>query len=416
MTRDTLRLLVALTLIAPVCVTAQPDSNATFNAGAAAFEAGDLETALEAFESVLASEYGPRSAYYLGRIAEARGDFAAAKAWFTRAADQYDDLEVQAWADDSILALMFIEPSSPTQRRRRSYAFVSTQTNVVDGILDPDDTTVEDATDSSLTVFFAGSASVWNRTGYPSLNVGGAVYREKYSDFSAYDIASTNVFTQLSGGLEQSDWGLKLGYTQFQLGSEDYVNHWDLSFSNEFALSDQFKLLATARLTDVTSPTAQYLRYEGDLRELTVGLSGGDRLDWRVDLGYRIEDRLDDTTQLVNDSGVSFQGFRSYSRDSLQLRGRLDWDYNGDWYQVLEALLRQIDYHDPDLFLTESNQSDLTALTRAADRFTLRAEVGRWIGNRLKLAGFVEYLDESANNELYDFDSLSFSIGLDYMF
>ncbi len=450
MIRETLRLLVALTLIAPVCVTAQPESNATFNAAAAAFEAGDLETARDAFESVLAvegpsvetnfslglvlyrmgeladaellltglvdSEVGPRSAYYLGRIAEVRGDFAAAKAWFTRAADQYDDLEVQAWADDSLVGLMFAEPSSSTQRRPRSYAFISTQTNVVDGILDPDDTTVEDATDSSLTVFFAGSASVWNRTGYPSLDVGGAVYREKYSDFSAYDIASTNVFAQLSGGLEQTDWGLKLGYTQFQLGGEDYVDHWDLSFSKEFALSDQFNLLATARLTDVTSPTTQYLRYEGDLRELTVGLSGGDRLDWRVDLGYRIEDRLDDTTQLVNDSGVSFEGFRSYSRDSLQLRGRLDWDYNGNWYQVLEAMVRKIDYHDPDLFLTESNQSGLTALTRAANRVTLRAEVGRWIGNRLKLAGLVEYLDESANNELYDFDSLSFSIGLDYMF
>ncbi len=50
------------------------------------------------------------------------------------------------------------------------------------------------------------------------------------------------------------------------------------------------------------------------------------------------------------------------------------------------------------------------------DRITLRAEVGRWIGDRLKIVGLVEYLDEDANNDLYDFDSLLLSVGLDYMF
>lgn len=450
MTRETLRLLVALTLTLPAVVTAQPEPDATFNAGADAFAAGDLETALEAFEAVLEvegpsvetnfsialvlyrmgefadakllfsglveSEHGPRSAYYLGRIAEVSGDFAAAEAWFTRAADQYDDLEVQAWADDAVLGLMFVESSSPTQRAPRSYAFISTYTNSVDGILNPDDTTVEDAADSSLAVFIAGAIPVWNRTGYPSVSVGGSIYRENYSEFSAYDIASTNVFAELDGGLDETNWGLKLGYTQFQLGGEDYVDHRDLSFSKSFALRDDFDFTVTARLTDVTSPTAQYLRYEGELRDLTVGFTGGDRVNWRVDLGYRNEDRLDETTQLVNDSGQNFQGFRSYSRDSLQIRGRMDWDYNGYWYQVLEVSVRQTDYHDPDLFLADSSQSSLTALTRSASRLTVRAEVGRWIGNRLKIAGLVEYLDENANNDVYDFDSLLFSIGLDYMF
>ena len=416
MTRETLRLLVALTLILPAYVAAQPDTNVIFNTAAAAFEAGDLEAARAAFESVLASEHGPRSAYYLGRIAEARGDFPSARAWFTRAADQYDDLEVQAWADDSLLGLMFAEQSSPTQRTPRSYAFISTQTNVVDGILNPDDTTVEDATDSSLAVLVAGSLTIWNRTSYPSLSVGGAVYRENYSDFSEYDIGSSNVFTALDGGPDQYEWGVRLGYTEFQLGGEDYVDHWDLSFSNEFALSDRLDFLAAARLTDVTSPTAQYRRYEGELRELTVGLGGGDRLNWRVDFDYRVEDRADETTLLVNDSGQNFQGFRSYSRDIQRFSGRLDWDYNGYWYQVLEASVRQTDYHDPDLFLTDSNQGSLSSLTRKANRLTLRAEVGRWIGGRLKIAGFVEYLDEDANIDSYDFDSLLFSIGLDYMF
>ena len=434
----------------PAYVAAQPDTNATFSVGATAFEAGDLETALEAFESVrtiegpsvetdfalgivlyrmgefadaelllsglVDSEQGPRSAYYLGRIAEARGDFPSARAWFTRAADQYDDLEVQAWADDSVMALMFVEQSSSTQRGPRSYAFISTQTNVVDGILDPDDTTVEDAKDSSLAVLVAGTLAVWNRTSYPSLSVGGSVYRENFSEFSEYDIASTNVFTRLDGGPDRYEWGLKLGYTEFQLGGQDYVDHSDLSFSNEYAVSDRLNLMATARLTDVTSPTAEYRRYEGELRDLTIGLDGGDRLNWRVDLGYRVEDRLDETTVLVNDSGQTFLGFRSYSRDIQRLSGRLSWDYNNYWYQVLEAGVRQTDYHDSDLFLTDSNQSSLTALTRSADRITLRAEVGRWIGNRLKIVGLVEYLDEDANNDIYDFDSLLLSIGLDYMF
>ena len=450
MTRITLRLLVALTLILPAYVTAQLDTNAAFNAGAAAFAAGDLETAREAFESVLEvegpsietnfslalvlfrmgeleeaerllrglvdSEHGPRSAYYLGRIAEARGNYPSARAWFARAADQYDDLEVQAWADDSVMALMFAEQPSRTQRRPQSYAFISTQSSIVDGILDPVDTTIEDAADSSLSVFFAGSVPVWNTEGYPSLSLGGAVYRESYSEFSAYDIASTNVFASLDGGRDPYYWGLEFGYTEFQLGGEDYVNHRDISFSNEFALSANLDLMVLVRFTDVTSPTAQYLRYEGELRELTVGLDGGDRLHWGVDVGYRVEDRLDETTQLVNDSGANFQGFRSYSRDNLQLRVRLDWDYNRDWFQVLEASVRQTDYHDPDLYLTDRSQSSLTSLTRSASRFTLRAELGRWIGYRLKIAAFVEYLDEDANNDIYDFDSLLFSVGLDYMF
>ena len=450
MTRITLRLLVALILTLPAYVVAQTDTNTTFNAGAAAFAAGDLETAREAFESVLVvegpsvetnyslglvlyrmgelddaerllrglvdSEHGPRCAYYLGRIAEARGNFTSAKAWFTRAADQYDDLEVQAWADDSVMALMFAEQSGPTQRRPRSYAFISTQTNVVDGILDPVDTTVQDAADSSVSLFFAGSVPVWNRTGYPSLSLGGALYRENYSEFSAYDIASTNVFADLDGGRDGYYWGFELGFTEYQLGGEDYVNHRDFSFSNEFALSGNLDLMASVRITDVTSPTAQYRRYEGELRELTVGLAGGNRLNWGVDLGYRVEDRLDETTLLVNDSGVNFQGFRSYSRDNLQLRVRMDWDYNADWYQVLEASVRQTDYHDPDLYLTDSSQASLTALTRSADRFTLRAELGRWIGYRLKIAALVEYLDEDANNDIYDYDSLLFSVGLDFMF
>ena len=38
------------------------------------------------------------------------------------------------------------------------------------------------------------------------------------------------------------------------------------------------------------------------------------------------------------------------------------------------------------------------------------------IGSRLKIVGLVEYLDEDANNDIYDFDSLLLSIGLDYMF
>ena len=173
MTQGTLRLLIALTLTLPGYVAAQLNTtNETFNAGAAAFEAGDLDTALDAFRSVRAvegpsvetdyalglvlyrmgqleeaemflrelvdSQHGPRSAYYLGRIAEARGDLATARAWFTRAADQYDDLEVQAWADDSLMGLMFSEQSSPNQRRPGTYAFISTETNSVDGILDPD--------------------------------------------------------------------------------------------------------------------------------------------------------------------------------------------------------------------------------------------------------------------------------------
>ena len=109
------------------------------------------------------------------------------------------------------------------------------------------------------------------------------------------------------------------------------MEHRDLSLSNPFALRDDFDFTVTARLTYVTSPTEQYLRYEGELRDLTVGFTGGDRVNWRVELGYRNEDRLDETTQLVNDSGQNFHGFRSYSRDSLHIRCGRDWDHHRDW-------------------------------------------------------------------------------------
>lgn len=230
-----------------------------------------------------------------------------------------------------------------------------------------------------------------------------------------YSQSDTDALFTAAAGLEWGDPGALFANSAGSLTAlSPITNHWA---DYQLAINDRLELFAAARRrANGTDLGERQLLYQSDLRELSVGLAGGDRLNWRVDYGYRVEDRLDTAPQLIDDSQQPSQGLRTLPQNSYQLRGQVNWDWNNRWYQSLEATVRQTDYRDPDLYFIDFGPNALTSLSRRANRFTFRTEVGRWIGDRLRIAGLVEYQEENANNDLYDFDGMSLSIGLDYTF
>lgn len=360
------------------------------------------------------------AAYYLGKTYEERGQFTQASRYYQKAADQYDDLQVQTAADSALLALKLRQEFSPDRPEQlnppRRFAFLSLETSQVDGIVDPDDSAADDESDTTTSLLAAGNLSLSPTNAELDWKVGGSFFTEKYSDFSQYDVDAYHAYTSIGGYSGDHKMEAKLGYTKFNRDGADYIDQAELALKDTLTLSKNRKLVLHGKLIDVTSPEDTYNYYAGTLTEVGGELRGGKKLKWRLGATWRTEDRNDRQTTLTNSNGDNFDGFTSYSRDWLRIRGRTSWPWSDKWQQKLELSWRMTDYQDEDQYLASSSDAALTSLRRNADRIGFKTELTREITSHLDLNLRYEYLDEDSNNDGYDFTSETISAGMSYLF
>jgi len=358
--------------------------------------------------------------FFLGKLAEINNDYQKAEYWYQQAADQYEEFEIQAEADNALLNLS-LRASGPNGKleqgdQLRRFGFLSLDASKADGIVNPDDSSGENDSDISISILAAGSTTLSPKNSALDWKLGGSVYAEKYQDFSIYDVQSLGVNTSLSKRSGNHQWTGKLGYANFTLDGEPYLNQLDFSLKDIFPLSNTMKLVLQGRYIDVGSTDETYQYYAGNLAELAAELRGGQDLKWRLGLAWRTEDRADLITSLMNANDQTLTGLTSYSRDWVRIRAKLSWSWSTRWQQKLEASLRSAKYHDGDLFLAEATDSSLTEQLRSATRVNLKAELTRKISDKIDLNFGWRLLDDESNNHRYDFNSQTIFTGMSYLF
>lgn len=359
------------------------------------------------------------AAFHLGKIAIAQGERDAAERWFQLAADQYEDIEVQRQADRSLRRLMLAlnEDESLLEKTEslRKFAFISAQLGYQKGITNPDDSSDDD--DFSLATLAAGSFTVTPENTAWVVKLGASGYVEQYQEITSYNVLSWSVFSTLEHVLnDQHTVQARAAYTRFDVAGDPYIAQQDVGLKSTLKLPLQKTLISYAKLADVVSPDGSYAHLEGTQLSLGGELRGGARFKWRGGVDLRSDDRAGLVRSLSNAAGDTFEGYSSASKASLQLKARLSWDWTTHWQQKIEASLRTTRYVEDDVYLEDTADSVVTSSNRSSMRTQLKAELSREMSRQLEVSVGVEMTDEDSNIDRYDYDNMSISSGLSYLF
>lgn len=399
------------------------NQEAKFSLATVYFEMAEYSAASALFAEITVPEMAPYAWYYLGRIDEAQGEAEGAKVWYERAANQDGVLQAQAWADTALLSLEHVGAlSAPLGNKERadsgrspSFLFAGLETKYTDGLVDPVDTTGVDDGDNSYALLLAGSAPLIGSLSSYELRVGGTYFGEHYADFSEYDIDSASLYMELGARRGANLVKAKAEYQYLWLDGSRYLQQLSGTLSDKISLTRKTSLHLHGRFVAVASPEEEFERYDGDVWEVQARLQGRHGLRWLLDYTYRSEEREDLERSFELGGTAALRTFTSYSRDSHQLRARVSWNYSTNWSQMLELSYRAAEYDDPDIFLVQGSAST-DSLLRENDRLRFRAEVTRKLTAKLDVALLYEMFDEDSNNDIYDIDSKSVSLGLNYLF
>jgi hypothetical protein len=355
--------------------------------------------------------------FYAGQIAEARGEYETARALYREAANQYEDLEAQELADNALLLLSFPDADARAQHvlAARSYLYLSSKAKGVNGLVDPNDTTAVDATDTAIDMMLAGNL---NLLSYDStrISIGGHVFREDYMDYSEFDLQLLGATFQVDRVFGNNLLKLQSGYSTVTLGGDDYLSYTDVALSDTIILNDKWDLKVSGMFRQVSSDSAEFDHYDGDAVSIGFEFKGREDNPWRLDYAWRRSDAADDYVEFTNEAGDVFDGFLSYSRDSHRIRGRYEREWSDNLSQSFSASLRKTEYHDPNLFLEFIDDTSLTEILREGTRYSIGTEISWSVNDRLRILGDIEFYDEDSNIDEYDFDSLQIGIGVDYFF
>ena len=354
---------------------------------------------------------------YGGQLAESRGDFDTARTLYEKAADQYEDLDAQEMADNALLLLSFMDVETAPKHvlANRSFAYLTGKAKSVDGLVDPDDNTGINAADAAFEIMLAGNLNLWS-TDDARFSVGANLFREDYVDYSDFDLQLLGVSAQLDKVLGQNLLKLQLGYSNVQLGGDDYLSYADITISDTIILSDSWNLKVSAMLRDISSDNAEYSHYAGDAVKVGIEFKGREDNPWRVDYAWQSSDAADDYVELSNEDGDIFDGFLSCSRSYHRFRMHYDHAWNDRLSQTFTASLRTTEYDDPNRFLEYADDATLTEILRKGTRYSIGSEVSWSASDRLRVIGDIEFYDENSNIDQYDFDSLQIGIGVDFFF
>ncbi|MEM8684642.1 MAG: hypothetical protein AAGF72_14480 [Pseudomonadota bacterium] len=383
----------------------------------ASLRLGDHDKAVLMFESLSNTDAGPRSDYYLGLLAELRGDFDEAYDYYLLASEQYDDLDAQAFADNALFLLPMSRAASGPMpsAAKRSFVYANASAKTVDGLVDPDESIAIDEADTAFDVLIAGSLSLLHSDDW-DLSLGGNFYNETYSDFEDYDVRVVGGWLQSNTTLGDHRLRAQFGVSTIDLGGEDYLSYTDLSLADTVQLSRGWDLRVGLLLRDITSENPDYDYFAGDAWQLSAEFSGRPGNPWQFSYAFRDEDRGFDPVIYENRIGFPLQGSLAFSRRYHQLAGRYEFAWNNGWEQSLRATLRSIDYMDPSLFLEDENDLLLTERTRDGFRWSIESELAIPLGDRFRLLGVVEWFDEDSNIDQYDYASTQIGLGFDMIF
>ena len=383
----------------------------------ASMRLGQHDKAILMFESLQDTESGPRSDYYLGRLAELRGDFDEALAFYTKASEQYEDLDAQAFADNALFLLPMSRAASvtPSSSAGRSFVYANASLKSVDGLVDPDESVSIDEADTAFDVLVAGNLSLWRNDTW-SLSLGGNVFQETYSEFDDYDVGVLGGWLQSEAQTGNHRLRVQAGASTVRLGGDDYLSYTDLNLSDTLRLGDRWDLRIGVLLRDVTSDNPDYDYFAGDVRQLSAEFNGRIGNPWQFSWAYRDEDRGFDSVIFENLIGFPLNGSLAYSRSYHQLAGRYEFAWANGWEQSFRATIRNIDYKDPNRFLENDNDLRLTERTRDGFRWSMESELAIPLSDRLRILGTLEVFDEDSNIDQYDYSSTQLGIGIDYIF
>ncbi|MGI9261034.1 MAG: hypothetical protein ACR2QR_03305, partial [Woeseiaceae bacterium] len=300
--------------------------------------------------------------------------------------------------------------------RKRNFAYLSGGAKVVDGLVNPDDSFALDESDSAFEVLLAGNISLWSPGRTSNLSLGANIFREDYTDFSAYDLQMIGLNTQFEQRLGIHDLKFQVGISDTSLGGDDYLGFTDFGVSDTLPLNDGWDLQISGLYRDVKANSALYAHFAGDLIQMTLGLRGREQSPWRFDYTYRNEDRGTQTVEYLNDNDDVFEGLLVYSRSSHRVRGHYELQWNENMGQSFSVGVRATEYADANQFLAIGSDSFLTEMIRDAIRLNLETELSWALTDRFRILGRLEWFDEDSNIDQYDFSSTQIGIGLDYLF
>ncbi len=383
----------------------------------ASLRLGQHKQAASMFQSLQGTDAEPRSVYYLGLLAELRGDFDEAYDYYLLASEQYEDLDAQAFADNALFMLPMSRAATgpAVSPAKRSFVYANASAKSVDGLVDPDESVSIDEADTAFDLLIAGNLSLLESDNW-DLALGGNFYNEAYSDFDDYDVRVLGGWLQSNTQLGDHLLRAQVGASAIELGGEDYLSYTDFSLSDTVQLGGRWDLRIGLLLRDIASDNPDYDYFAGDAWQLSAEFSGRAGNPWQFGYAFRDEDRGFDPVIYENRLGFPLQGSLAFSRSFHQLSGRYEFGWVNGWEQSLRATVRSIDYKDPSRFLENDDDLLLTQKTRDGFRWSLEAELAIPLGDRVRLLGILELFDEDSNIDQYDYSSTQIGVGVDMIF
>lgn len=359
--------------------------------------------------------------FYLGKIAEFEGDDDLAQQYYEQVIYQYEDIEAQQRAEVALSDLMIKQAVGPSVSSPwLNFGMVSLEANSVDGLIDPSDANLNDATDISTSVMAAGGLYYVPKSKpaeeHLKYGVTANVYQETYQTFSDYDVTAIALSADMSS-LNKHPWSVKLSYGHYWLAEKPYLSNTGIKLAKRWD-GKSFKQTVDWSYIRYQPASSDYEHYEGDAKQLhyQIVANGGNTWLWKLDLTYRNEDKAGKTYQAVNDLSNSYSAFTEYGKDYIQAKVTLGWNKHAKWKPSFSAFTRKTTYDSADQFLAYSDDTNLTALTKSGTRLGSSAELAyqfskNWQGNVR-----YQWLKEDLNDDGYDFENTTLSVGLQFNF
>lgn len=422
-------LFIGLLLLAGTAFAAS-DGDQQFSEGLRAFNAGDYQKALDAFEAARAAgRAGVDLDYNLGVTQFRLGDYAAARASFLRvarhapmaalahynlglvalreddraAARHHFQLAYQQTRDTKLRALARIRLDRLRDERVADRAWTGLAQLGLghdDNVIEPDLLQPSAQSDSYLELFAVAGGPLTGTNAH-GLRLELIGYALAYRDLDIYDMAFGRATLAWAAprGAWRSEFGVYGDYST--LGGDPYLASSGPVLRAARAITPHTDLDLRYRYSRIDARDPAYAPLDGTRQQAEIAL------DWRRDAsGLRTSAEFEHNDR--SDLRVS-GGFTSYSPMRHGLRTVADLPPIGAWRPALELGFRVSRYNDPNIV-------GGAAVTREDQRYQAAARLVRELGHRWQLHLEYLYTDNTSNLAAYDYRRNLVSLGVAWVY
>ncbi len=376
-----------------------------YNLGVVYYRLGHFDLAEREFLRLLDTPHAPLARYNLGLVAQSRGDVAGARQWFTQAASTASTKEIE------LLARRRLTEDSALQandRQSSNAAFFSVAAGYDDNIASTPSTESSDET-GAFGDLLGSARAYFPESERQGLVLDATAYTRQYPNNASFDTSylSTGVAWQRALGPGRLDSGVSV--TGLWFGGDLLERQVRLRFDyqrNGCFWPDRFRVACKISVHAANaSGGSEYESYDGRLYGAAFSAERNYEA-WTFKGTYRLDvDRRDDLE--------TEQEFFSLSPTRHRFSLGVDYQLSRLWKVAAEQSIRMSRYADPHRLIVDGQAE---TETRDDEQFWTTLRASYRLSARWELGMELSWQDNDSSIERYDYDRTEGFVSLDAVF